>query len=76
MSMKYFENNKIPTVSAFSDIDPAIFKISLSLTSAKLWCIYFHILAILFDWTIFLNAVFPGSKHSFEEKNKTVFKLA
>lgn len=36
MSMKYFENNKIPTVSAFSDIDPAIFKISLSLTSAKL----------------------------------------
>lgn len=34
--MQYFENNKIPTVSAFSDINPAIFKMSLTVTSDKL----------------------------------------
>lgn len=34
--MQYFENNKIPTVLAFSDINPAIFKMSLTVTSDKL----------------------------------------
>lgn len=36
--MYYFETHviKFPTVSAFSDINPAIFKMSLTVTSDKL----------------------------------------